>query len=211
MKTIISVLLHMACLSLVAALPNAAAHAQTEMLWDDGTAEYYVTGETGQSEAVRFVRPSGSAQLTSIKFFLGDDGIEDPDAPGASTIMDFLVRVWLPGTSGPGVQYGSGWSAGAGATEGAWFEFALPTPIELSDSAGFTDGVFYVGMTWDARFNPRVGFDSDPPVHGATWEDDWGGFSQIESADAMIRAVVVDSTSSPVELTTWGSVKSSFR
>jgi hypothetical protein len=188
-----------------------APRSEIELSWDDGSAEYEITGRAQQKLAVGFHAPETALWLTAVRVYIMDDGVEIPGDPGAPTTRSFFLTLWRPGSPGPGVYGGCPYYVEMGYPEEAWLEVELPEPVDISDEEHFPNREFYVGLTWEHRTNPVVGLDADEPIDMRSWWHDWSSWAQIDTADAMVRAVVLDSTATPVELTSWGAVKALHR
>jgi len=195
--------------------PARAGRREAVLSWDDGTAEGSTSGLAGQRMAVRFQAPPGSCGLLGMRMYSVDDGLENPIDPQLPTTMPFTVWVWCVGTEGePGPAANSGYVPFADPyayPEDAWVEAMLPEPIDLSDPTHFPGGWFFIGIELEHRDSPYVGLDFDPPVSGESWFHDWSEWCPSDTANLMIRAVVCDSTASPVELESWGTVKQLYR
>ncbi len=192
-----------------------AGRGEAVLSWDDGTAEGSTSGLAGQRMAVRFQAPPGNCGLLGLRMYSVDDGLENPIDPQLPTTKPFTVWVWRVGTEGqPGPPANDGYVPFTdfyAYPEDAWVEAMLPEPVDLSDPAHFPDGWFFIGIELEYRDSPYVGLDLDPPISGESWFFDWSEWGASDTANLMIRAVVCDSTASPVELESWGRVKQSYR
>jgi len=204
-----------AILLLLATGVAGAGRSESVLSWDDGTAEDWVTGNAGLAVAVGFQAPPGNCGLLGMHMYSVEDGLENPIDPQLPTTMPFTVWVWRVGTEGePGAKGNDGYVPFPdpyGYPEDAWVEVTLPEPVDLSNPVYFPEGRFFIGIEWESRDSPYVGLDLDDPISGESWLYDWTSWSVVDSANVMIRAVVCDSTASPVELESWGSVKRMYR
>jgi hypothetical protein len=202
-------------LTLLLAGPSDAGRGEAVLSWDDGTAESSTSGLAGQRMAVRFQAPPSNCGLLGMRFYSADDGVENPVDPQLPSTMPFTVwvnRVGAEGQPGPAANDGYVPFADPYAyPEDAWVEVTLPEPVDLSNPAYFPDGWFFVGIELQHRDSPYVGLDLDPPISGESWFFNWTEWGPSDTANLMIRAVVCDSTASPVELESWGKVKRQFR
>jgi hypothetical protein len=186
-----------------------------ELSHDDGTSEGSFAAQEHRELAVGFEAPGGTQWLLGVRFYIADDGEVDPNDPELPTTKPFMV--WAR-------EYGDGGQPGACANVGytpcpdsglcpedAWLDVTFPEPIDISDPVSFPGGRFYVGLEWWHRNNPCIGLDLDAPLWGETQYWNWSAWSVVDTANAMIRAVVSDSTAVPVELRSWGSVKNEYR
>lgn len=202
---------------LVGAVSTATAQVSrsTELSWDDGSAEEEFTARPHQMLAVRFQSPPGAWWLTHVRIYVMDDGLELPGQPGVPTTREFNLEVRRPTDAGPGPVAGDDdpyiWTSEWGYAEDAWLEFPLPVHVDLTDEEQFPEGVFYVDIEWQHRTNPVVGLDLDAPIAGETWHWNWASWAVVDTANAMMRAVVSDSSGVPVDLESWGRIKSGYR
>jgi hypothetical protein len=197
-------------LLLFAAGVAGAGRSVLVLSWDDGTAEGSTSGLIGDNLAVGFQAPPGYRELLGMHMYSVEDGLENPVDPQLPSTKPFTACVWRLGTEGePGVQHACyvPFTGLYEYPEDAWVEVAPPEPIDLSDSSHFPEGRFFIGIRWDYRDSPCVGLDLDPPISGESWFY-WGA---SDTANIMIRAVVCDSTGTPVELESWGTVKQRYR
>jgi hypothetical protein len=192
-----------------------APRSEIELSWDDGSAEGEISGQVGKKLAVGFFAPDTALSLSAIRIYIMDDGIVNPIDPELPSTMPFTVYVWRVGGSGElGPPANDGYvpyTEPYQYPEDAWVDVVFPEPIDLSNEEQFPNGKFYVGLGWEVRRNPVVGLDLDAPFSGETWFWDWTSWASVDTADAMIRAVVRDSSGAPVEARSWGQVKSEYR
>ncbi len=201
----------LAALLVFAADGTGGPRTEIELLWDDGSAEGGFNSVTGGVIAAAFHAPESALLLRAVRFYIMDDGIAHPVNPLDPTTESFTLWVWRDNGGEPGAHANDGQIAASGYAEEAWLDVELAEPLDLSNEAHFPDGRFYVGLEWENRENPTVGLDLDPPFSGETWWLDWTSYAAIDTADAMIRAVVCDSTEVPVELRSWGRVKAEYQ
>ena len=204
-----------AALLIVAVDGMGAPRSEIELSWDDGNAEGESAEWPGRSIAVGFYAPEGALSLSAMRIYIMDDGLQNPIDPELPTTEPFIVWVWTVGSSGePGPRANDGYvpfSEPYQYPEEAWIDVVFPEPIDLSNEEQFPNGKFYVGLEWMQRNNPVVGLDLDAPISGETRYWDWFTWTVVDTADAMIRAVVRDSSAVPVEARSWGQVKSEYR
>ena len=188
---------------------------EIELSWDDGSAEGEITGRTAQKLAVCFQAPDEALSLTGVRIYIMDDGFVHPEDPELPTTCPFIVWVWRIGDGGePGAYANDGYfpfTDYAQCPEDAWVDVVFPEPIDLSDEEQFPSHEFHVGLGWECRWNPIVGLDLDAPFSGETRFYDWNAWTVVDTADALIRAVVCDSSGVPVEMRSWGRVKTEYR
>jgi hypothetical protein len=198
-----------------AAAVARAERDELELMWDDGSAEGGATGQLASRLAVGFWAPCGARTLTGMRICTMDDGLLNPIDPELPTTEPFTVWVWSPAGGGePGQAAAPGYMPITGLCEypeGSWVDIVLPEPVDLFDQDMFPDGRFYLGIEWNYQLNPVIGFDLDPPHDGETRFWDWTSWTVVHTADAMVRAALRDSSPSPIELSSWGSVKSAYR
>ena len=189
--------------------------SEIELLWDDGSAEGEITGRAGKKLAVGFDAPEAALSLVAVRIYIMDDGVVNPEDPELPTTMPFTVWVWAVGSGGePGPAANDGYipfTDYGQYPEDAWVEVVFPEPIDVSDEEQFPNHRFYVGLEWEHRQNPVVGLDLDAPISGETRYWDWSTWAVVDTADALIRAVVRDSSAVPVEVRSWGRVKWEYR
>jgi hypothetical protein len=204
-----------AVLLVVAVDGMGAPRSEIELSWDDGSAEGEITSHVGRMLAVGFYAPEGALSLSAMLIYVMDDGLQNPIDPELPTTEPFIVWVWTVGSSGePGPQANDGYVPFSEAyqyPEEAWVDVVFAEPIDLSNEEQFPGGKFYVGLEWECRENPVVGLDLDAPFSGETRFWDWTSWALVDTADAMIRAVVRDSSAVPVEARSWGRIKSEYR
>ncbi len=190
---------------------SGASRTEVELSWDDGSAEDGFSALAGRKLAVGFQAPESATELRGIQIYVVDDGLENPEFPGEPTTRECTIWVWKDAAGSPGAAVSYGQFVEPGYPEEAWLEVMLDEPVDLSNAAHFPEHRFHVGLEWESRTNPVIGLDLDSPLSGETRLWDWTSWSVVDTANAMVRAVVYDSTAVPVEVQSWGRVKSSFR
>ena len=204
-----------AVLLVLAADGMGAPRTEIELSWDDGSAEQGISGLAGRKLCVGFYAPETALWLSAMRIYVMDDGMVNPIDPELPSTMPFTVWVWRVDSSGePGQPANDGYvpfTEPYQYPEDTWVDVVFLEPIDLSNEEQFPNGKFYVGLEWEARRNPVVGLDLDAPFSGETWFWDWTSWASVDTADAMIRAVVRDSSGAPVEARSWGQVKSEYR
>ena len=202
-------------LLLLAAPGMGGSRMDTELSWDDGTAEGEITSRPGQKLAVGFYAPETALLVTGIRVYIMDDGVEHPTNPGQPTTSPFTVWLWsTTGDGQPGPPANDGYvpfTAYGLCPEDTWVDLVFPDPIDVSDEGQFPNHKFHVGVEWEHRHNPILGLDLDPPSSGETRYWDWSTWVLVDTVDAMVRAVVRDTCAAPVEVESWGRVKSEYR
>jgi hypothetical protein len=203
---------------LLAATPAAGGERDEQVLaWDDGGPVHamYPYPAEGRKVAVMFHAPEGFIWLRTIRCYICNDQVVDPDNPWLPTTGPCILSVWGPQEVGgdlvPGPVPVYEFDSGEHYPEDMWDDFVLPEPGDLSDTAAFPEGVFFVGIQWLSIYDPILGYDWDPVVAGYSWETFSTDWVQSTEATAMIRAVVSDSSGTPAELESWGSIKAAFR
>jgi len=193
--------------------PCRPARTDTVLSWDDGDCgSIYneVSGQNGMMLAVRFQAPPWADFITEIRYYIRDDHVENPEYPGEPTTQPFAVRVWKPNPDVLPGEYGNEFQiSGSLYPEEAWLELPLANPVDISDNGEYPDRVFFVGLEWGHSWNPVIGIDTDLPIDFSSFRWNWS-YWEILMSDAMIRAVVSDGTS-PVEVSTWTTIKAMFR
>jgi hypothetical protein len=205
----------LAGLLVLAAVVARAERTELELVWDDGSAEGGITDPAGMKVAVGFQAPAGFLTLTGMRIYIEDDGLVNATDPELPTTAPFTVWVWsVAGDGEPGAAANPGYMPFTdfyAYPEESWVDIVLPEPVDLSDSEAFPDGRFYLGIEWEYRDNPVIGLDLDLPHSGHTRFWNWATWTVVDTADAMLRAVLVDTSASPVEVRSWGAVKSQYR
>ncbi len=202
-------------LVVVASHRVGASRTEAELSWDDGSAE----GGVGPAEAMKlsvgFYAPETALTLIGMRVYLWDDGIPYPPDPHHPSIAPFTAWAYRTGTEGqPTVPANDGYVPFPWETpcpEDVWIDIVFPEPIDISDETHFPERKFHVGLEWEAQDTLAVGLDLDPPFSGETRYWEWGTGTPVDSLDAMIRAVVCDTSGTPVELESWGRLKSEYR
>ena len=192
-----------------------ASRLDVELSWDDGSAESGVPPTEVLRLGVGFYAPETALTLTGIRVYMWDDGIPYPPDPQHPSTAPFTVWAYRTGTEGePTVPASDGYVPLPWETpcpEDTWIDFVFPEPIDLSDETYFPGHKFHVGLEWESQDTLAIGLDLDPPHSGETWYSDPGGWAPVDSVNAMIRAVVRDTSGTPIELESWGRVKSEYR
>jgi hypothetical protein len=176
---------------------TGVSRTEMELSWDDGSAEDGFTSWSGVKLAVGFQAPESLVWLRAVRLYIMDDGIEHPVNPGDPTTENFMLWVWRDTGGVPGVPASDGQNVESGYAEEAWLDVVLAEPIDLSNEVHFPERRFHVGLEWEHGENPFIGLDLDAPHSGETR---CSVGSVGDTADAMIRAVVCDSTGVPVEV-----------
>ena len=193
-----------------------ASGMEVELSWDDGSAEGGFTPLSGTKLAVGFYAPETALTVTGMRVYFRDDGIPHPLPPEWPSQAPFTVWVFTTGLDGQPAFAASIYSpvAWRPCPEDSWVDIVFPEPIDISDEAYFPEHKFHVGLESEIRDGPIVGLDLDPPFSGETRYREppgWNAWVVVDTADAMIRAVVCDTSGVPVELESWGRVKSEYR
>ena len=201
-------------------LPGSSAAGERDeqvLAWDDGG---YVNCGMCPSPmdlremAVMFQAPEGFTWLREIQCYVCNDQVMNPVNPDLPTTGPCTLAVWRPleagGEQPPDSPPVYEFEFGGGYPEDAWITFILPEAIDLSAGSVFPDGEFFAGVKWVAHLNPVLAVDWDPVEMGNTWRkipSEWGRCTEYS---ALIRAVVSGSSGTPVELRSWGRVKSEY-
>ncbi len=190
-----------------------ASRMEAELFWDDGSAEGGFALTDGTMVAVGFYAPETALTVTGMRVYFRDDGIPHTPDPEWPSTAPFNVWVFTTGLEGQPAFAASiyvpvPWRP---CPEDSWADIVFPEPIDISDEAYFPDHKFHIGLESEIRDGPIVGLDLDPPFSGETRYWDWSTWVLVDTADAMIRAVVCDTSAVPVELESWGRVKSEYR
>ena len=192
-----------------------ASRTEVELSWDDGSAEDGVAPAEAMKLAVGFNAPETALTLTGMRVYLWDDGIPYPPDPQHPSTAPFTVWAYRSGTEGePTLPASDGhvpfpWETPC--PEDTWIDIVFPEPIDLSDEDYFPGHKFHVGLEWEYQDTLAIGLDLDPPFSGETRHWDSGTWVPVNAGNAMIRAVVRDTSGTPVELESWGRVKSEYR
>ncbi len=195
---------------------TAALASRTEAVlsWDNGPPpEHLVAGFAGGKLAVRFQAPEWAEWVTEIRFYIGNDQVDNATNPELPTTEPFLAYVWKPTSETPALPdqpANEGVNSGELYPEDAWLHIVLPEPVNISDPGEFPDRVFFVGLEWLHRLNPFVGVDIGQPHDYMSYSFvlfEW----ELRVDDAMVRAVVCDTLATPVENGSWSNVKARYR
>ncbi len=136
--------------------------AESELSYDDGTAESNQSYTTGNGFAVRFTPPGGGSKLVRARFYF-----IAPVAPIAVHVWDTNHSDLIsPITATP--------------TGDGWFD------VDLSAANLTVNGDFYLGFLYTQDAAPTIGTDTSDP-DGRSYEVPW---EQKTGLDYMIRAVV---------------------
>lgn len=159
--------------------------------------EDYITGQAGIQEAVMFQAPVWANYVIGARFFIGNDGITDPENPTTPTTEAFTIYVWRPNsdsTPRPGVIANDGMNTGSQYPEMEWLQKILPNAQDISNNTYFPNKQFFVGIQWDYRNNPYIGVDATiGAVDYTSWRLYWNPpWEMLETADVMIEAIVSD-------------------
>ena len=164
--------------------------------------------------AVMFQAPEGFTWLREIQCYVCNDQVMNPDDPWAPTTGPCTLAVWRPQEAGGQQPPDSApvyeFESAGGYPEDAWITFILPEPVDLSAGSVFPDSVFFVGMKWVDLWDPVLAVDWDPVEMGNTWRKIPSEWERCTEYSVLIRAVVSDSSGTPVELRSWGRVKSEY-
>lgn len=200
------------CLLLVLALSMAADsragsafRTELELTWDDGVCSPHDCYGSPWTLAVMFQAPEWARYLTAIRFYMAE-----PHNP--TETQAFYLYVWEPAAGSPTVpgEYAfPGFYIFGGYETNAWLE--VPMSLVIDDPEQFPDRVFFVGLTIMTRFSPCIGLDRSDPVNQMSWQSYGSDWTTLADYDLMIRAVVADSLSTPVEGQTWSVVKALYR
>ena len=215
-RTVALALAAVLSVGLVALTAHSARASRMEVVlsWDDGSAEGGFAPPDVTRLAVGFYAPETALTVTGVRVYFRDDGIPHPLPPEWPSQAPFSVWVFTTGPEGqPTIPVGGSgplfpWRP---CPEDAWVDIVFPEPIDISDEAYFPEHKFHVGLESHIRDGPIVGLDLDPPFSGETRYGDWSTWVLVDTADAMIRAVACDTSGVPVELESWGRVKSEYR
>ena len=193
--------------ALGAAAQPIPARRDTTLAWDDGEYVFgeWIMGVSGMQLAVMFQAPEWSSFVTEIEIFAIFE--EDPAVP-------FLAHVWKPTDDSPPLPGNPAMEpvyVGWGSPGASWIPVVLPEPVNIEDPAAFPERRFFVGMEWLAHMDPHVGMDMREPVYQMGWEWNFYEWEHLTLGDAMVRAVVGDSTATSVEPRSWGTVKALYR
>ena len=190
--------------------PAFASRTEATLSWDDGVmdqAHHLVTGRPGQKLAVMFQAPEWANWVTEIHYYIADSAWTDPTEP-------LLACVWKPTGEAPillGESASAGFVSEGGYPMDAWLEVVLPEAVDITDPIEFPDRVFFAGMEWLYSLNPVIGEDYTEPIDHMSWRFNWAVWELREQADTMIRAVVTDTWTSPVDAATWSRIKALFK
>jgi len=193
---------------------NSQARRDTLFAWDDGEVDDSVYGRAGTAVGVMFIAHPPTTYVTEIHVYTEYDCCMYPDQPYIP-LREFLVRVWTPSLGYPPVPWrpvGRGAYSGEEYPEQAWVSLVLPQPVRIDSDLYYPDRVFFAVVEWEHTCSPFIGIDDDGPQPGMSrrrlgpsmaWDDYPGNL--------MIRAVGTDSLGTPVDLVSWGTVKTRYR
>jgi hypothetical protein len=199
-----------ACL-LVCTSGARAERARRETLrYDDGeyaVVDSVVVGEAGSALAVAFQAPPWAVALVEVQYLFVGASREEAVVQRAAP---FLVTVWSPDAGflpeDPAVAVVN---SGESYELGSWAPFALPAAVSLTDTEEFPDRTFFVGLQWVTDLAPAVGVDTGEGLIGVF--NDGVSWQELTGGTGMIRAVVSDTLTVPVERQSWGRVKALYR
>ena len=191
------------------------SRTDVELFWDDGSAEDGFSLPDVTELAVGFCAPETALAVAGMRVYIVDDGIPDPPDPQHPSTVPFTAWVRRIGYDGePGFPASSGYMPTLSDSlflDDTWVDVVFPEPVDISDESYFPEHRFYVAFEFESQEHPIIGLDLDPPYSGETFYWDWSNWVQLDTANAMIRAVVRDTSGTPVELESWGRVKSEYR
>ncbi|NOZ70456.1 MAG: hypothetical protein GXP38_00850 [Chloroflexi bacterium] len=144
-------------------LVTMAPPQETELAYDDGTAESNQSYDTGNGFAVRFTPPAGGAKLLRARFYF------------IAPVAPIKVHVWDTD------HYDLFPSITATPSGDGWFE------VDLSAQNLTLNEDFYLGFKYTQDYAPTLGVDTSAP-DGRSWEWPWEAKTNL---DYMIRAVVL--------------------
>jgi len=142
-----------------------ASATETELAYDDGTAESNQSYTTGNGFAVRFTPPAGGGKLLRGRFYF-----IAPVAPIAVHVWDTNHQDLIAPV--PATPAGDG-----------WFD------VDLSAANLMVNDDFYLGFLYTQDTDPTLGVDTSSP-DGRSYEVPW----EVKNYDYMIRAVVAPNT-----------------
>jgi len=174
------------CGNVTATLDPHEITSETELSFDDGTAEAGVSmPSTHQSHYVVFNTTKDRVQR--LKYFIHSS----PHLFSWGVYNGTLSSIGNLISSDNTIPSSTGWH-------------------EVNVSNTPISQVFWVGMTWvDNSNTPKLGADQTPPLDSRTWTWDGTSLTQVSSYDAMIRAVVGTSTTTTTSSSTSTSSTSS--
>ena len=192
-----------------------ASSRDTLLKWDDGEAAHYsysITGVADAMLAVEFRAPAWAQSIRGLQVYVTEHPGIWPDPGPPDTTCAFAACIWEPlwGIYERPGELILAVNCGSGHPVNEWVEIDLPYLVGLEDLAGYPSGRFFGGVLWLKRFSPAVGIDDTAPVEQMSWFRRCGPWSNIEGANAMVRAVVTDDTGTAVAPTTWTRIKAMF-
>ncbi|WP_455279212.1 hypothetical protein [[Eubacterium] cellulosolvens] len=168
-----SMLVCIIILAMIASTIIPQAYAATELAYDDGTQEFEDGRPIGTVYAVKFSLPSGwsGAKILTARYYVKDD------------IATF--NVYILDNDGNSIIFGP--LAVTPPSQDVFFD------VDLSSYDIIVSGDFWVAWEWAVDYNPTIGLDIDDP-DGRSYYGTIGSWSQFQTQDIMIRAVVEEST-----------------
>jgi hypothetical protein len=163
----------------------------TVMRWDDGDMGAFDNWTDSGPLAVKFQAPVWANYITELHYYIVNDGQPGSPNPNDPTTDAFLAWVWRVEQDLPGDPGNSGMNSGSYYPEDEWLELELPNPVNITNHLHYPDKTFFVGMSWESKQNPRVGYDDSDPDYMSFRLSDSGSWV-IVNRDFMIRAVVSD-------------------
>ena len=197
------------------AMVAIAGGGETELSWDDGSGGYsedVIHGAYDRMAAVLFIAPPEAVAVTRFRAYIEHDACT---VPGFPPPRDFAIGVWKPNLGTPPMPYESAGGAahsGEDYLEEAWADLVLPEPIRIDSEEHFPSGWFFAVLEW-YTCEPALGVDTNSASSGMSRFRAGAGTMTWDAypANLMIRAVVVDSLDTPVEIQSWGAVKVEYR
>lgn len=175
----------------------AAAGKETALSWDDsdyGSIGNRVTGQAGMAIAVQFQAPPWANYVTGMEIFYMNDFVTNPNDPQAPTTAPFLAYVWEPtGDLRPGQHANEGYTPfdWYQAPEDTLIGFYFNNAVDITNNADFPDKQFCVGLEFQFRNNPIIGFDVNEPIDSRSFRWNWQEWERA-NADYIIHAIVSD-------------------
>jgi len=184
------------------ALLAPPTYAQTEIGYDDGTAEAQVDLQPpGRGVAVRFtIAPDH--ELIGARFFIHcQEGLSPVGAAGVCLVLDANGVAGAPGDT---LYSSAGWFYSSYSGLESFFS----EPISLPDSTAY---IAYIRTPAGFSCPIYCGTDTTSVPDGRSWLYEDGVWHQLplELGDLMIRAVVRIQT--PTRSPTWGTLKALFK
>lgn len=174
-----------------------AAGKETVISYDDsdyGSIGNRVTGQAGMAVAVLFQAPSWANFVTGMELFVMNDFATNEDDPMAPTTAPFMARIWRPdGSLRPGEQANDGYSPFTWyqCPEDTLIGFYFPNAVNITNNSYFPDKQFCVGIEFQFKNNPIIGFDINEPIDSRSFRWNWTNW-ETANADYIIHAIVSD-------------------